>query len=201
MKLPIISTAFVAALLFCGPLSKTVKAEDDQKFHAETDTEKSAAGDVKTHLKTEATDAAGTVTKHDVEEKTEATAHGKRAKLSHTVSRDPKGLMNKKTETSEATATYDSSGALKKKSSYEGVDAAGTSQRMTSETETARKAGGGRRTVMKDKQVQDPKGLMNKHSTEKRTIVDRNADGKATVSTEKDVDGKTVERNVTEGAE
>lgn len=206
MKYP--SRILARTLVFTGPVTLTLSifapaafAENPQSPKTEVSSSRDAQGRIQTKVKTSATASDGTVTTNVSTQKVDTNRIGKkRARLSHKVTRDPKGLMNQTTESVESSAEYKPNGTLEKNSTATSVDASGTTHSTSSTTTTATMPGGGSRTVMKDKEVEDPKGLMNRHTVTKTTTVNRGLDGRPTVTQEKSVDGEPVQRTVTEPA-
>jgi hypothetical protein len=185
--------AFVVIPLLNLAAAAPALGADPAKFHSETRAEADEKGNVDREVRSRATNADGTVVKQEFEEESGIGRSGeRRATLTTKTTRDPEGLGNKTTEETETTATYDPRGGLEKKSRYDSVDSAGTGHRVTSDTRTDLHDDGTRRTRMVDEEIHDPKGLRNKHTVKKTTTVDRRANGKAVVTTKKEVDGKTV---------
>ncbi len=110
---------------------------------------------------------------------------------SHHRIRDPIGLMNRTSESVNTVSKIRASGD--RSETVASVDTNGTSRTYSTDTEVKKHRTGGKTEVVKSREVVDPKGLMNKQTTEIKEEVERKEDGSMvsrTLTTE--IDGKLV---------
>lgn len=187
----IISTFVFAAVVLPG----AVYAEKG-KIHKEIDVEQKADGSYEGTATTEAVDAAGTSHKSKTKEKVSNSANGQKRFVKSETQTDPKGLGNKTWSKKEVTTDHDANGEQDDKVVAKSVDQAGTGHETTTEVEKDVKSDGTVEVTKNEKTVTDPKGLMNKTTSETETTVNQGVDGSTSTTVEKKVDGKTVDKTV-----
>ena len=105
--------------------------------------------------------------------------------------KDPKGVMNKTTETKHTYSEVKANGESFKNENS--VNAAGTSTDYSAEVKVDKNSVGGKTTTITSKEAVNPKGLMNQQSAEVKKEVERDAKGSVVSETiTKKIDGETV---------
>ena len=186
-----ILTASVVA--FSMVAVSSAAADDSGKFHQETTVKQGKDGAIDAEVTSEKTDAVGTTTTRKDTAETKTTIGGNHEATSTSkITTDPKGLGNKTADKVEITETQGKDGGSNKEAKHESVDAAGTGHSSKSTTDVEVKRDGTVKTTVKDKSVEDPKGLLNKTTTETTKVTNHKADGTTEISKTQKVDGDTV---------
>jgi len=179
-----------ASLLFASPLS----AETKQKIHAETDSEIGEDGSYKDSSDVSSTDRAGTETKTKIREEGSVNSRGAvSSSYKATTSHDPEGMRNKTWSKTERSSTKKPDGGLRAESTARDVDQHGTAHKATKNVKRDVESDGTVETTVTEMEVTDPKGLMNKSSTERKKVTERLPDGTATHKSTVKNNGETVE--------
>ena len=156
-----------------------VWAEDKVDSNQKITMKKNADGSYEGSAKTEHVDGAGTNVIESTNKKRTILSNGaieddvKTEKIA-----DPKGLMNKTTESKETATLVSPEGRITQQIRAESVDSSGTKRDQSVNTLETRKKDGTIETNIKNKLVTDPKGLMNKTVEESDTLVVQHPNGK-----------------------
>jgi len=185
-----LASSLFAVLCLCTPSAFAEGA----KTTSETSSEIAADGSYKGSSTRTATDAAGTTLKSKVQESEMKDSKGETRVVSKSETvQDPKGLMNKSWSEHETELRRDAAGNYEKDIAARSVDAAGTSHTVDEEIKRKVAANGASTTIVNKTITTDPKGLMNKHTTEVEEVTKRHADGTVTKSVKNEVDGQVAE--------
>lgn len=192
MNRSILSVATIASALFIA----TGAVADDQKAHQESTVTKEKDGSYNAEVAKDTVDAAGTAHHAKTKKSHKVYSDGStKTKVKGEASEDPKGLLNKTKTTEDETASSDAKGNLKDSYTKDSVDSAGTAHQRKADVQVKVHSDGTSKATVTDKSVTDPKGLLNKHTTEVETTAEEKKDGSVVESTKKTVDGKVVEQH------
>jgi len=182
-----LSLVFVSFALVSA---NTALADNKQTVHSETKVEQGGDGTYKAKTTSETVDASGTKTEYERDEQAKnKLLGGTEVSTKESVKTDPKGMLNSTTETREVTTSTDRKGDYKHTREADSVDSAGTAHKHKVVQEVSKN---GNKVETTETRVDDPKGLMNKKTTEASSTVETNKDGSINSEYSEKVNGKVV---------
>lgn len=171
----------ISILLIALCSANLVIADNKQDSNKQVQMQHNEDGTFEGKAHTEHIDSKGTKVIEETKEKRVITGDGVEDTVNVEKVADPKGLMNKTVETQETTTKLDKNGLANQQIEAESMDKAGTKHKTSVTASQSRTKDGTIETEIKEKVSSDPKGLMNKKTTETNTIVREHPNGKTSV--------------------